>query len=324
MRVADGLTASPSSAGTTRAGRSPRSTASTTSACRSTARPPSGKPRAACLTTSTLPLCVRLRLPPLVSPPRTRCYVQCGEETPALTVYTLAQIIDGAVLCVHGGLSPDIRTLDQIRVLSRAQEIPHEGAFCGTRPRLPSESEETNNAPSSSLPGSLVYPSYAVRRRADLMWSDPEDVENWAVSPRGAGWLFGASVTKEVRALFSNRPSRTLFCHLAVHVKHASHHADATAVQPHERALAHRARAPARAGGLQAPLRRAARDRLVRAELLLPLRECGEHSDHHRRRRAPVDSVRRCARERARPRDGRPADGECPFLPGVRVCEGRR
>jgi serine/threonine-protein phosphatase 6 catalytic subunit len=41
------------------------------------------------------------------------------------------KIIDGETLCVHGGLSPDIRTLDQIRVLSRAQEIPHEGAFCG-------------------------------------------------------------------------------------------------------------------------------------------------------------------------------------------------
>ena len=41
------------------------------------------------------------------------------------------QIIDGRILCVHGGLSPDIKTLDQIRVLARVQEIPHEGAFCG-------------------------------------------------------------------------------------------------------------------------------------------------------------------------------------------------
>ena len=31
------------------------------------------------------------------------------------------------------------------------------------------------------------------------MWSDPEDIETWAVSPRGAGWLFGAKVTNEVR-----------------------------------------------------------------------------------------------------------------------------
>lgn len=73
----------------------------------------------------------------------------------------LAAIVDGAVLCVHGGLSPEIRTLDQIRVVARAQEIPHEGAFC------------------------------------DLVWSDPEDVETWAVSPRGAGWLFGDKVATE-------------------------------------------------------------------------------------------------------------------------------
>ncbi|KAF2766303.1 Metallo-dependent phosphatase [Teratosphaeria nubilosa] len=73
----------------------------------------------------------------------------------------LAAIIDGKVLCVHGGLSPEIRTLDQIRVVARAQEIPHEGAFC------------------------------------DLVWSDPEDVDTWAVSPRGAGWLFGDKVSTE-------------------------------------------------------------------------------------------------------------------------------
>ena len=27
------------------------------------------------------------------------------------------------------------------------------------------------------------------------MWSDPEDIEDWAVSQRGAGWLFGSKVT---------------------------------------------------------------------------------------------------------------------------------
>lgn len=73
----------------------------------------------------------------------------------------LAAIIDGRVLCVHGGLSPDVRTLDQIRIIARAQEVPHEGAFC------------------------------------DLMWSDPDDIDTWRVSPRGAGWLFGGAVTKE-------------------------------------------------------------------------------------------------------------------------------
>lgn len=34
--------------------------------------------------------------------------------------------------------------------------------------------------------------------RADLVWSDPEEVEGWAVSPRGAGYLFGERVVAEV------------------------------------------------------------------------------------------------------------------------------
>ncbi|OBA19439.1 putative serine/threonine-protein phosphatase catalytic subunit [Metschnikowia bicuspidata var. bicuspidata NRRL YB-4993] len=61
----------------------------------------------------------------------------------------------GGVFCVHGGLSPDVDTVDEIRKLDRKQEVPHEGAMC------------------------------------DLLWSDPEDVSAWAVSPRGAGYLFG-------------------------------------------------------------------------------------------------------------------------------------
>ena len=29
------------------------------------------------------------------------------------------------------------------------------------------------------------------------MWSDPEEMETWAMSPRGAGWFFGSQVTTE-------------------------------------------------------------------------------------------------------------------------------
>lgn len=33
------------------------------------------------------------------------------------------------------------------------------------------------------------------------MWSDPEDIDAWAVSPRGAGWLFGGKVTAEFNSI---------------------------------------------------------------------------------------------------------------------------
>ena len=32
----------------------------------------------------------------------------------------------------------------------------------------------------------------------DLLWSDPEDgVEGWGLSPRGAGYLFGADIAEQ-------------------------------------------------------------------------------------------------------------------------------
>lgn len=39
----------------------------------------------------------------------------------------LAALINKAFFCVHGGLSPDITTLEEVRALDRFQEIPREG-----------------------------------------------------------------------------------------------------------------------------------------------------------------------------------------------------
>lgn len=39
----------------------------------------------------------------------------------------LTAIVEGEIFCLHGGLSPSLETLDQIRNLDRNQEVPHEG-----------------------------------------------------------------------------------------------------------------------------------------------------------------------------------------------------
>ncbi|GKC21223.1 serine/threonine-protein phosphatase PP2A-3 catalytic subunit, partial [Tanacetum coccineum] len=54
------------------------------------------------------------------------------------------------IFCLHGGLSPSLDTLDNIRALDRIQEVPHEGPMC------------------------------------DLSWSNPDDRCGWGISPYGA------------------------------------------------------------------------------------------------------------------------------------------
>lgn len=70
----------------------------------------------------------------------------------------IAATIDSQILCVHGGLSPDIETLDQINELDRRKELPQSGPIC------------------------------------DLMWSDPDETPSaseWRPSDRGVGYCFG-------------------------------------------------------------------------------------------------------------------------------------
>ncbi|KAJ3434558.1 serine/threonine-protein phosphatase pp2a-related [Anaeramoeba flamelloides] len=82
--------------------------------------------------------------------------------TQVFDYFLLSAIIDQEIFCVHGGLSPDIRCVEQIRSINRSEEIPSEGAF------------------------------------ADLLWSDPNDsVSGWVPSNRGCGYLFGKRITNQ-------------------------------------------------------------------------------------------------------------------------------
>ena len=67
----------------------------------------------------------------------------------------ITALIEDHIFALHGGLSPSLETLDQVRNLDRVRETPHEGAIC------------------------------------DLVWSDPDDRSGFGVSSRGAGYTFG-------------------------------------------------------------------------------------------------------------------------------------
>lgn len=73
----------------------------------------------------------------------------------------LMALVDGKMSAQHGGLSPNIDTLDDVRKIDRIQEVPHEGPMC------------------------------------DLLWSDPDDRLGWGVSPRGAGYTFGQDISEK-------------------------------------------------------------------------------------------------------------------------------
>ncbi|TQE02229.1 hypothetical protein C1H46_012230 [Malus baccata] len=74
----------------------------------------------------------------------------------------VAALIDEKILCMHGGLSPDLHNLDQIRNLQRPTDVPDTGLLC------------------------------------DLLWSDPsKDVHGWGGNERGVSFTFGPDTVTE-------------------------------------------------------------------------------------------------------------------------------
>lgn len=85
----------------------------------------------------------------------------------------IAAIVDDKIFCCHGGLSPDLHDLEQIKEIARPTDVPDTGLLC------------------------------------DLLWSDPDkDVRGWGENDRGVSFTFGPDIVTK----FNNRHDLDLVC----------------------------------------------------------------------------------------------------------------
>lgn len=80
--------------------------------------------------------------------------------------------MDDKIFCIHGGLSPDLNSMEQIRRILRPTDVPDTGLLC------------------------------------DVLWADPDpNIRGWAESDRGVSFTFGADIVEKF-----NRKHVSLFC----------------------------------------------------------------------------------------------------------------
>lgn len=79
----------------------------------------------------------------------------------AFNCMPVCALINDRIICMHGGLSPELTSLDQIRNLPRKVEVPDAGLVC------------------------------------DLLWSDPcATNDSWGENDRGVSFTFGAEIVR--------------------------------------------------------------------------------------------------------------------------------
>lgn len=92
----------------------------------------------------------------------------------------IAAVIDEKIMCMHGGLSPDLQTMEQIRRVMRPTDVPDTG-------------KETPSY-MHFLSLSLTY-RQSLGLLCDLLWADPDkDITGWSENDRGVSFTFGADI----------------------------------------------------------------------------------------------------------------------------------
>lgn len=77
----------------------------------------------------------------------------------------VAACVDDKILCVHGGLSPELTELQQINRIVRPTDVPDTGLLC------------------------------------DLIWSDPDkDIDGWGENDRGVSFTYGEDIVSNFLA----------------------------------------------------------------------------------------------------------------------------
>lgn len=84
-----------------------------------------------------------------------------------------AAVIDEKIMCMHGGLSPELTSIDQVKRIMRPTDVPDTGLLC------------------------------------DLLWADPDkDIDGWGENDRGVSFTFG----EDIVAQFLQKHDLDLIC----------------------------------------------------------------------------------------------------------------